>query len=247
MSGISLIVRGDDFGLSHTGNQSIAEAFDAGVLTCASLLVTGPWVAEAARLARANPEWEIGLQLNLSCNTAGCRWGPVSRDVPGLVEPTGTFPAALALSARPEEIGRELQAQLDRARAWDVVPAYLEYDGEPGAEVEAVVRRLSEQHGIPARMNTWGIEPLTLARGAEPMAVLTACGPGVYLWVTRPAPESPETWALWPDSVEARERSLDAALLCDGGLRKLFEDRRVELLSFRQHIETRLGSEADKE
>src|SRR5207245_2944163 len=42
MNVISLIVRGDDFGLCHACNQAISEAFEAGLLTCASLVVVTP-------------------------------------------------------------------------------------------------------------------------------------------------------------------------------------------------------------
>src|SRR6516164_1373230 len=94
---ISLIVRGDHFGLCHASNQALWEGFEAGVLTCASLAVTGPWVAEAAVLAHDHQEWEIGLLLNVTCDTVGCRWGPVAGPslVPSLVGPTGNFLPAL--------------------------------------------------------------------------------------------------------------------------------------------------------
>jgi len=65
MNVISLIVRGDDLGLCHAANEAICEAFETGLLTCASLVVTTPWLAEALRLAHEHPEWEIGLQLVL--------------------------------------------------------------------------------------------------------------------------------------------------------------------------------------
>src|SRR5437868_12631252 len=86
---LSLIVRGDDFGLCHAANQAICEAFETGLLTCASLLVTTPWLAEAVTLAQGHAEWELGLQLTLHCPTAGYRWGPVlgAAAVPSLVEP----------------------------------------------------------------------------------------------------------------------------------------------------------------
>src|SRR5437763_12781332 len=129
MDAICLIVRADDFGLCHAANQAIEEGFEAGLLTCASLAVACPWVAEAAALARAYPEWEIGLQLLLSCPVRGCRWGPVAGPaaVPSLVDATGAFCPQLAAGARAEEIGREWEAQVERARAWGIAPAYLEY------------------------------------------------------------------------------------------------------------------------
>ena len=39
--------RVDDFGLCHAANQAVLEAFETGLLTCASLAVVSPWAAEA--------------------------------------------------------------------------------------------------------------------------------------------------------------------------------------------------------
>src|SRR5205823_11997966 len=130
MSAISLIVRADDFGLCHAANQAVCEAFETGLLTCASLVVNTPWMAEAVKLAHEYPEWEIGLQLLLSSPTGGYRWGPVSGapTVPSLVEPAGTFPPSLSDAAQPHDITRELEAQVERAQACGIRPAYLVYD-----------------------------------------------------------------------------------------------------------------------
>src|SRR5919201_2124624 len=127
MNRLSLIIRADGFGLYHAANQAVCEAFETGLLTCASLAVVMPWAAEAAALARAHPGWEIGLQLVLTCSGAGCRWGPLAGagTVPSLVEPTGTFAPVVPAGARAEEIEQELRAQVDRARAWGLIPAYL--------------------------------------------------------------------------------------------------------------------------
>ena len=253
MDTISLIVRGDDFGLSHAANQAIWEAFETGLLTCASLAVTGPWVAEAVDLARSHPEWEIGLQLGLSCRTASCRWGPVAgaAAVPSLVGPTGAFAPVVPAGARPEHIVRELDAQVDRARAWGLEPAYLEYDGAPHPAVEEEVHRLSERLGAPARMSGWGVQPLVLPPSTPPgeqafSQALAALTPGVHLWVTHPAQDSPETWGLWPDDETARSHHAEALALCSPELAALVRRRGIELISFRQHLETRLGTEADE-
>src|SRR5438045_2619303 len=90
---IRLAVLGDGLGLSHAGNCAIEEAFELGVLTCATLAPAGPWLAEAAGLLRDYPHWPVGLLLALECRSAGARWGPVAgaAAVPSLVRPTGDF------------------------------------------------------------------------------------------------------------------------------------------------------------
>lgn len=250
MPSLSLIVRADDFGVCHAANQAILEAFETGLLTCASVLPAGPWMAEAAALVRAHPEWEIGVQLGITCATAGARWGPVAgaAAVPSLVEPTGTFPA-VADAGRPEEIAREFAAQVERARAWGIAPAYLEVAGPGGPAVDAAVQALSEQLGMPARMAGWGLQPLTIPAQAlhdETAARETAASlhAGAYLWATAPLQDAPEAWALWPDDVCAR-RYTEALLLRSPVLRAALAAHGVECISFRQHVEMRLGSGAE--
>ena len=46
---IRLIVRGDDFGYTHASNLAMVKAFEDGVMTSASVLVPGPWFAEASQ------------------------------------------------------------------------------------------------------------------------------------------------------------------------------------------------------
>jgi predicted glycoside hydrolase/deacetylase ChbG (UPF0249 family) len=249
MSVISLIVRGDDFGLCHATNQAICEAFETGVLTCASLIVTTPWLAQACRLIHEHPEWEIGLQLSLHCPTDGYRWGPVSgsRAVPSLVEPDGTFSTALSTSAGPEDIARELDAQVERAQAYGVRPAYLEYEADHPA-VPAIVQQLSERLGVSAQMTAWGVKPVVWCELSEKTLedALTALQPGTYVWVTHPTQASPETWALWDSAEKATARYADALTLCSPKVRSLLNQRGVECISFRQHLEERLGTETEE-
>jgi predicted glycoside hydrolase/deacetylase ChbG (UPF0249 family) len=59
----TLIINGDDFGLSPGVNDGIVEAHTKGVLTSASLMVNKPAAAEAAALAKSHPELSTGLHF----------------------------------------------------------------------------------------------------------------------------------------------------------------------------------------
>jgi predicted glycoside hydrolase/deacetylase ChbG (UPF0249 family) len=246
MDAISLIVRADEFGLCHAANQAIEEGFEAGLLTCASLAVACPWAAEAVELARAHPEWEIGLQLLLTCPVRGCRWGPVAGPAaaPSLVDATGGFFPQLSAAARAEEIGREWEAQLERARAWGLAPAYLEYVGETSPDLDRLLQRLSERHGLPAQMAGWGLRRLSIEGGEEAAKVLAGLAPGAYLWVVRPTHDTPEAWGLWPEGDTTQQRHADALAVCSAAVAAAIRERGIERISFRQYVEVRLGSEA---
>jgi hypothetical protein len=59
----TLIINGDDFGLSPGVNDGIIEAHSHGVLTSASLMVLAPGAQAAAKLANSHPELSVGLHF----------------------------------------------------------------------------------------------------------------------------------------------------------------------------------------
>src|SRR5262245_7323677 len=127
---ISVILSGDDFGLAPAINEGIALAHAQGCLTSASLSVAGPAAEDAASRARSLPSLGVGLHLTLVAER------PVSRagDVPTLVAGDGRFhPSAAAFATRwlsrrirPEEVRREVRAQLERARALGISLTHLD-------------------------------------------------------------------------------------------------------------------------
>jgi hypothetical protein len=250
MNGISLIVRADDFGLCHASNQAVCEAFETGLLTCASLVVTTPWLAEAVKLVHDYPEWEIGLQLVLDSPTTGYRWGPVcsAQTVPSLVESAGTFPPSLSDAAQPEDIVRELDGQVERTQAYGIRPAYLVYDGAEHPLVEAALQQLSERLGVPVWTKAWGVQPLTLPEPSPSafQVALATLKPGAYLWRTHPVHASPESWAVWADPETAAARYAESWALRNPEVCALLEQRGIERISFRQYLEERLGTEAEE-
>src|SRR5258705_12449214 len=61
----SLIINGDDFGISSATNHAIIRAHREGILTSASLMVNGAAFEEAVALAKAHPSLSLGLHLVL--------------------------------------------------------------------------------------------------------------------------------------------------------------------------------------
>lgn len=119
-AGRSVIVTGDDFGISSPVNRAITEAHERGVLTHASLMVTGEAWEEAVALARRHPTLSVGLHLVL---VSGRSVLPHAR-IPRLVDREGRFgssPFRAGVryqmdSALRQELRREIRAQLERFR-----------------------------------------------------------------------------------------------------------------------------------
>lgn len=94
-----LIITADDFGLSPEVNDAVEQAHREGVLTCASLLVTGPAAADAVRRARRMPALGVGLHLALldAPSARACA------EIPDLLAPDATH-----LGRRPILLGTRI-------------------------------------------------------------------------------------------------------------------------------------------
>jgi len=113
-----LIVNADDLGLTPGVNRGILRGFQDGIVTSASLLVTGSAFEEAVALARQNPTLDIGLHLTLVEERAVLG----HKVLPTLVDETGRFPRTSGEFFRRaflgrinwDEVKREIAAQIAR-------------------------------------------------------------------------------------------------------------------------------------
>lgn len=112
---------GDDFGLSAGVNSAIVAAHRDGILTSASVMVTGHALSEAIALARELPALSTGLHLVLSGREVVAASKPEA--IPDLVDSDGRFPPSPAWAGisdvlfwrrRGGQIEREIRAQIER-------------------------------------------------------------------------------------------------------------------------------------
>lgn len=126
-----LIIHADDLGFAHSADAASFDALNSGAITSASIMMPTPWVTEVAAFAKAHPEADLGLHLTLTSEWETYRWAglaPTDR-VPSLYEPDGTLPndeGIVAKRAKPEEVERELRAQVERALALGIKPTHLD-------------------------------------------------------------------------------------------------------------------------
>jgi hopanoid biosynthesis associated protein HpnK len=113
-----LIVTADDFGMAPEVNEAVILAHTRGVLTAASLMVSGEAAVQAVELARKHPTLRVGLHLVL---VQGRPVLPRER-IPGLVGRDGRFSDAVAWSGARyfltpgirRQLEAECAAQLER-------------------------------------------------------------------------------------------------------------------------------------
>ncbi len=126
-----LILHADDLGVAHSVNRASFDALDRKDISSASAMVPTPWFSEVVEYARKNPEHDIGLHLTLTSEWKNYRWGPTASkgEVPSLLEPSGyLLPSVPALieRAKPQDVERELRAQIETARRMGLEPTHVD-------------------------------------------------------------------------------------------------------------------------
>lgn len=107
------IITADDFGVSPQVNAAVEQAHREGILTVASLMVTGAAAADAVARARRAPTLGVGLHIALAETPPALP----AADIPDLVDAHGRFriespSVALALAGRAS-VRRQLEAEID--------------------------------------------------------------------------------------------------------------------------------------
>lgn len=164
-----LIVTADDFGRALPVNEAVENAHRQGILTAASLMVTGDAAADAVERARRLPSLGVGLHVVLVDGKPALP----PEQVPDLVEADGLFTSRLvSLGVRiffdprvRRQVEAELRAQFELYRATGLplghVDAHHHYHLHP--TVFDLVTRLATEYGAPAVRVPW--EPPATAGG----------------------------------------------------------------------------------
>jgi hypothetical protein len=126
-----VIIHVDDAGMSHDSNVGVEKSLDAGLATSFSVMMPTPWVPEIVHYIAAHPTIDAGLHLTLNAEWKEYRWAPVAGPtiVPGLVDPEGALWATTEEAvqhATPDEVEKEVRAQLARALRMGFHPTHLD-------------------------------------------------------------------------------------------------------------------------
>ncbi len=126
-----LILHVDDAGMSHESDEGVERALTDGVSTSTSVMMPCPWVPEILKFIKEHPNTDAGLHLTLTSEWSNYRWGPLAGKaaVPGLTDKQGDlWPSveAVYFNATPDEVDKEIRAQLDRATSMGFKPTHLD-------------------------------------------------------------------------------------------------------------------------
>jgi predicted glycoside hydrolase/deacetylase ChbG (UPF0249 family) len=216
-----VIFNADDFGASRGVNRGIIECHQHGVLTSASLMVTGRAVDEALALGRENPRLAIGLHFDV--------WGEDERsfDIGDLPALRDEFHRQLdqflsRVGRKPTHIDSHRHAHRDRR----VLPSFIEWCAPIGVPVrhDGRVRFVG---GFYAQWE-WKVTNLEYVSVAALQRLLEEeVPPGITEVSCHPGYVSDDYEAVY-----LAEREAEVKTLTDPRIRQTLRDLNMQLISY---------------
>jgi predicted glycoside hydrolase/deacetylase ChbG (UPF0249 family) len=215
-----LIVRGDDMGFTHSGNEALIKAYKNGIETSIEIIVASPWFPEAVKLLQQNPAVDVGIHLALTSEWENIKWRPLSdcaslKDSSGyfypMVFPNKNYPGQSIKENhwRIGDIEKEFRAQIEMAIK--KIPRISHISSHMGCtdldkQVKALVEKLSKEYNININFKELGVQSIgykgpsgTVDEKLKSfLNMLDSLKPGgTYLFVDHPALDGPEMRAIY--------------------------------------------------
>jgi len=248
----SIIFRADDAGVNPSASKAIFHCLQEGMVRNVGIMVPPAGNAEAVAMFRDLPDGAVlGLHATITSEWDGQRWGPVlgAEAVPSLVGPDGTFHPSTAIvkdHAKPEEVEREVRAQLERVLEWGFQPRYLDthmvFTWIPGmseamalicADHDLVFANSGNFQGLPKPA-----EPAPTSSRDKLMARIDAASaPGTYVYVSHPSYDGADTKGMFKKGGSQWEailgnRKAEAEMLCDPAVIDEVRQRDIQSLTY---------------
>jgi chitin disaccharide deacetylase len=120
-----VVFNADDFGLSAGVSRGIIHSCKNGVVRSTSVMVNMPGIEDCVEILKTCPELDTGIHVNLTFGP------PVSEaeTIPSLAGSNGLFsvkPGRISEEVDPDDLHREIIAQVRRAYELDLNPSHLD-------------------------------------------------------------------------------------------------------------------------
>ena len=255
---IRLIVRGDDMGYSHAGNEAILKCHKEGIQTSVEVIVASPWFPEAIKILNENPGIDVGIHLAITSEWSTIKWRPLS-DCPSLKDADGYFFPMIwpnknypgqAVKENPwklADIEKEFRAQIEMAVK--KIPRISHISSHMGCtdisdSVKQMTRRLAKEYNIDIDLGELKVKSAgydgphkTSAEKIESfMKMLNKLQPGnTYLFVDHPGLNSPELRAIqhigYEDVATDRQGVVDT--WTNEKVKTLIKEKNIQLISYK--------------
>jgi predicted glycoside hydrolase/deacetylase ChbG (UPF0249 family) len=255
--GPRLIVRGDDMGFSHSGNEALIKCSKEGIQTSIEVIVPSPWFPEAVKLLQENPTIDVGIHIALTSEWDNVKYRPISQcpsltNVDGyfypFIYPNKNYPGQALLENKfnIEDIEKEIRAQIELALK--KIPRISHISSHMGCynmnpEVNALAKKLSKEYQIDIDPADHGVKYIGYGGPKETseekvksfIKMLEGLKPGeTYLFVDHPGINTPELRAIYHIGYEnvAIDRQGVTDAWTDPRVKEAIRKQGVQLISY---------------
>ena|SRR5450432_16766 len=256
-----LVIRGDDMGFTHSGNEALIKCYKEGIETSIEVLVPSPWFPEAVKLIGQNPGADVGIHLDLTSEWENIKWRPIS-DCPSLKDSNGYFfPMIFPNKNYPgkalkenkwkiEDIEKEFRAQIELALKY--IPNISHLSAHMGCtgispEVWALTKKLAQEYKIPVDpeaesklyIGYEGPHKTSAEKIQSFINMLNKLEPGkAYIFVDHPGFDNDELKAVYHIGYEdvAMDRQGVTDLYTNEKVKALIKAKGIQLIGYRDLV-----------
>jgi chitin disaccharide deacetylase len=254
---IRLIIRGDDMGYSHSGNEALIKCYKSGIEKSIEVIVPSPWFPEAVKMLKENPGVDVGIHLALTSEWDNVKWRPISdcatlKDADGYFYPfiwNNTNYPNRAITDHQWLIGdveKEFRAQIEMALKY--LPNISHVSSHMGctslnAEVQALSRKLAKEYKIDIDLGDYNVQGIsydgahktTGEKKTSFLKMLSKLEAGkTYLFLDHPGLDTPELRAISHIGYEnvAEDRQGVTSLWTDEEVIAAIKTKGIKLISY---------------
>ena len=259
---IKLIIRGDDMGYSHSGNEALIKCYKEGIEKSIEVIVPSPWFPEAVKLLKENPGVDVGIHLAITSEWENIKWRPLT-DCKSLEDSNGYFfPMVFPNKNYPgksikenvwkiEDVEKEFRAQIETALK--NIPCASHISSHMGCtdispEVKALTKKLAAEYHIDIDGADYHLQFVSYdgphKTSAEKMEsftkMLNKLQPGnTYIFLDHPGLDNDELKAIFHIGYEnvAEDRQGVTDLFTNEKLKSMIRQKGIILLSYRDLLQ----------
>ena len=255
---IRLIVRGDDMGYSHAGNEAIIKCYKEGIETSVEVIVPSPWFPEAVKMLEENSGVDVGVHLAITSEWSNIKWRPLSdcpslRDADGyffpMIWPNKDYPgqAVKEQKWKLEDVEKEFRAQIEMAIK--KIPRISHISGHMGCtdisdSAKLLTKKLAKEYNIDIQLEELkvkytgydGPHKTPKEKIQSFINMLNKLEPGnTYLFVDHPGLNSPELRAIHHIGYEdvATDRQGVTETWTNEKIKELIKQKGIQLISYK--------------
>lgn len=252
-----LIIRGDDMGYTHSGNEALIKCFKEGIETSIEVIVPSPWFPEAVKLLRQNPGVDVGIHLAITSEWENIKWRSLT-DCPSLkdnngyffpmVDPNPNYPGQSIKENKwtIEDVEKEFRAQIEMALRNIPNVSHISthmWCDHISEEVKAMTKKLAKEYHIdidPADYNAQyagydGPSKTSAEKIESFIKMLNKLEPGKTYWfLDHPGFDNDELRSVFHIGYEnvAEDRQGVTNLFINEKVKTLIKEKGIQLISF---------------